>query len=63
MVALSAPGGREPGAGVVRCVVIDPGKLTDDALEPDNPLGRHTARVFTRATALRGMEIGWLSRP
>lgn len=34
---------------LVRRVVIDPRKLIDYALDPDNPIGRHKARVFARA--------------
>jgi len=34
---------------IVRRVVIDPRKLTAYALDPDNPIGRHKARVFARA--------------
>jgi hypothetical protein len=30
-------------------VVIDPRQLTNDALAPDNPIGRHQARVCARA--------------
>jgi len=34
---------------IVRRVVIDPGKLTEYALDPNHPTGRHKARVFERA--------------
>jgi len=34
---------------VVSHVTIDPRKLTMYALDPDNPVGRHKARVFKRA--------------
>jgi hypothetical protein len=33
---------------IVSRVVIDPRKLTDYALNPDNPVGRHKALVFER---------------
>ncbi|MGB9872508.1 MAG: DUF6883 domain-containing protein [Anaerolineae bacterium] len=33
---------------VVSRVTIDPRKLTEYALDPDNPVGRHKARVFER---------------
>lgn len=33
-------------ADIVDRVVIDPRKLTDYALDPDSPWGRHKARVF-----------------
>lgn len=38
---------------IVRRVVIDPRKLTEYARDPDNPIGRHTARVFERASVSR----------
>lgn len=31
---------------IVSRVVIDARKLTDYALDPDNPIGRHKARLF-----------------
>jgi hypothetical protein len=34
---------------VVEHIIIDPRKLTDYALNPDSPLGRHKARVFRAA--------------
>lgn len=34
---------------IVSRVVIDPRKLIDYALDPDNPIGQHNARVFARA--------------
>lgn len=36
-------------ADVVSRVAIDPRKLTEYALDPDNPVGRHKALVFERA--------------
>ena len=34
---------------VVSRITIDPRKLTEYALNPDNPVGRHKAYVFERA--------------
>ena len=34
---------------VVSHMTIDPRKLTEYALNPDNPVGRHKARVFEQA--------------
>lgn len=33
---------------IVKRVVIDTRKLTDYALDADNPIGRHKARIFER---------------
>lgn len=33
---------------IVRRVVVDAHKLTDYALDPENPIGRHKAMVFDR---------------
>jgi hypothetical protein len=34
--------------GIIRRVVVDARKLTDYALDPENPIGRHKAMVFDR---------------
>jgi len=35
-------------ADIVSCVAVDPRKLTDYALDPHNPVGRHKAVLFDR---------------
>jgi filamentous hemagglutinin len=35
-------------ADIVNRIVIDPRKLTDYALDPNNPVGRHKALIFER---------------
>lgn len=47
---------------IVSRVVIEPRKLTDYALDPDNPIGRHKARVFERALGFTRSEYVSLLR-